>query len=73
MEIREMRLEAGFADRLEFCRLAGISPRTLSRYESGAEEPPRFLLMLLAMMAGGCRYCRQCAKGEGPCPRTTTH
>lgn len=73
MEFRVLRMEAGYADRLEFCKFAGISPRTLSAYDAGAEEPPRHLVMLLAMLAGGCRYCRQVNKGECLCQRTNTH
>ena len=59
MDFRKMRIEAGFLDRREFCRFAGISPRTLSAYDGGWKVPPRSLVMLLAMLADGCRYCQK--------------
>lgn len=59
MGFRELRIKAGYADREEFCKFAGISPRSLTAYDSGAEEPPRHLTMLLQLLADGCRYCRR--------------
>jgi hypothetical protein len=59
-DFKALRTKAGYADRLEFCRFAGISPRTLSAYDMDVQEPPRALVMFLDMLAKGCRYCQQC-------------
>lgn len=68
---KQLRQTAGLGDNDEFCRVTGLSQRTLWSLDNNRSEPAPILLRHLRLLANGCQWCTMAtrAESEHPCEK----